>query len=112
MVCDGWAAGVVVVCSGRTLVQSPGETSPALDRDRRWPTGTAALVARRAGPGPMRDRLARVTPSNAEARILDRIWTDRRRQQMATRPGKPVGQGLRPGAAEHGASTRPEWRAP
>lgn len=36
---DSWAAGVVVVCSGRTLVQN---RQGKLDRDRRWWVGQFA----------------------------------------------------------------------
>lgn len=57
----------------------------------------------------MRDGLARTVPSNAKARILDRLWTDQdQHQQMECR-----GSGDLPDAREAGhhrpASTRPEW---
>lgn len=57
----------------------------------------------------MREGLARAIPSNAEAGVLDRLWTDQdQHQQMECR-----GSGDFPDAREDGhhrpASTRPEW---
>ena len=56
----------------------------------------------------MRDGLARATPSYAEGRILDRLWTDSRRQQAATRTGERFGRGVRAGVVDQQTNARPE----
>ena len=51
-------------------------------------------------------------PSNVEGEILDRLWTDSRRQQMTSRGGERVERGMRIGLVEHQANARPERRQP
>jgi len=52
--------------------------------------------------------VVRPLPSNAEARILDRLWTDLRRQQAATRAGERFGRGVRADGVDQQTNACPE----
>lgn len=57
----------------------------------------------------MREGLARAIPSNAEALILDRLWTDQRQHQQMECRGSDDLPDAREACHHRPACTRPEW---
>lgn len=57
----------------------------------------------------MRDGLARATPSYAEGRVLNRLWTDQRHHQQMEYRGSDDSPGALKADHHRPVRTRPEW---